>query len=504
MLFSITVLTFLLTHYQSDARNVLFLVVDDLRPEIGAYGPDFPASINPMIYTPNIDALAAQSLLLRKAYVQQAICSPSRASFLTGRRPETTGVHALDSYWRDVGGNFTTIPQYFKEHGYASIGMGKIFHRGRAASGNDDPLSWTEPYFHGDMSHWTNHTGYTWTAADDQEVQLYPLADDQVADKAIERLAELAINPEQPFFLALGFIKPHLPFLFPARFLDFYPEDEVALPSNPYAPIGMPEVAWSSFVELRGFSPIAEGDYGYGAINASFIPDEMVKELRRAYYASVSYIDFLIGRVMDSLVDLGLEDDTVVSFIGDHGFQLGEHGEWSKHTNFELSTHAPMMIKIPGLTDSGVVTDQLVEFVDLFPTLADATGLPTIPLCPEDSSNTLVCSEGLSMLPLIEDPMRTWKDAAFSQYPRMSLSGSITTGYSIRTSQYRYTEWPSHPAPAYTPNWDGRSSPELYDHQVDPEENRNRAFFPGYSQIADTLADMLRAGWREAMPPAEP
>ena len=215
-------------------RNVLFLVSDDMRPEIGAYlGPDFPTSIHPKMHTPNLDRLASRSLLLKKAYVQMAVCSPSRTSLLTGRRPDTTRVHDLTQYWRQVAGNFTTIPQYFKNHGYSSIGMGKIFHPGRA-SGHDDPVSWTEKYFKPDSSHWEQHSHVTWFAADDEEEAKYPLTDTQTAQHAIktlQRVAPAAISGEQPFFVAVGFHKPHLPFLFPARFMNYYPKDVFSFPT---------------------------------------------------------------------------------------------------------------------------------------------------------------------------------------------------------------------------------------------------------------------------------
>ena len=203
---------------ESTAKNVLFLAADDMRPDIGVYNAN--NQNGPNMYTPNLDRLAKQSLLLKKAYVQQAVCSPTRASLLTSRRPDTTHVHDLIQYWRNVGGNFTTIPQYFKENGYITAGMGKIFHPG-GASGHDDPISWTEPYFHGKAPHWDNASQYSWFAASEEETEQYPLLDDQTAEKAIEMLNHLAPearNGNQPFFLAVGFHKPHLPFLSPRNF----------------------------------------------------------------------------------------------------------------------------------------------------------------------------------------------------------------------------------------------------------------------------------------------
>ena len=482
--------------------NVLFLVSDDLRPELGAYlGSDFPSPIHPKIYTPNIDALANKSLLLKRAHVQLAVCSPSRASLLTGRRPDTTRVHDLIHYWRKVGGNFTTIPQYFKENGYITAGMGKVFHPG-AASGQDDPISWTEPYFHGSNAHWVSHSHQTWYAADVDEVKKHPLPDQQIISKAIEALKKYATKGktgEQPFFLAAGMHRPHLPWLFPANFLDYYPEGDIKLPDNPYAPVNMPEVAWSFFQELRELKDIGT-KYGYGAINTT-LPDKLVLQLRRAYYASVSYVDSLVGEVVKAVDDLGLSDSTIISFWGDHGWQLGEHGEWAKHTNFELCTHAPMMVHVPGLTDHGVITEQLTEFVDLFPTLVEAAGLPHIPLCPEKIAHVETCTEGVSFVPLMKDPKRTWKKGAFSQYPRLWVDGDYVMGYSVRTDQYRFTDWSHYDDYTCLPIWSRNRGRELYDHAIDPEENHNVVNDKKYKNVVKTLQELVRAGWRSALPP---
>ena len=482
-------------------KNVLFLVADDMRPDIGVYKRDNEKSSN--MYTPNLDKLAMQSLLLKKAYVQQAVCSPSRTSLLTGRRPDTTHVYDLIQYWRDVGGNFTTIPQYFKEHGYYTAGMGKVFHPD-SSSGYDDPISWTEPYFHGDNSHWENASQYTWFAASEEETREFPLVDDQIAQKAIETLHMLAPearNGGHPFFLAVGFNKPHLPFLFPEKFLEYYPLNDIMLPENPYAPVDMPEVAWSNFDEIRNYKDIAN-IYGYGGINGKKYPDHVTKKLRRAYYSAISYIDSLVGKVVDTIDNLGLASNTIISFWGDHGWQLGEHGEWCKQTNFELATHAPMMINIPGMTDRGVEVETPTEFVDLFPTIVEAASLPKISLCPENSSNVSVCTEGVSMIPLIEDPNREWKSAAFSQYPRMLVSGNVVMGYTLRTKEYRYTEWVDYDIVKYEPIWDEARNRglELYDNVVDPHENVNRINDPKYLDVQKQLSKMLHDGWRAAMP----
>ena len=261
----------------------------------------------------------------------------------------------------------------------------------------------------------------------------------------------------------------------------------------------MPEIAWSDYDEMRRYLDIQE-KYGYGAINTT-LPDAVVKDLRRAYYASVSYTDSLVGEVIQALEDAGLANNTIISFWGDHGWQIGEHGEWCKHTNFEIATHAPMMIHVPGLTDAGIITEKMVEFVDLFPTLAEAAGLPPIPLCPENSSDVQTCTEGTSFIPLIQDPDRPWKEAVFSQYPRLDTAADTYMGYTMRTDKYRYTEWVLYNRATFKPTWlQFRAGPELYDHQNDPEENINVARHPAYKNIAETLSKMLRQGWRAFIP----
>ncbi|XP_041362832.1 iduronate 2-sulfatase-like [Gigantopelta aegis] len=474
--------------------NVLFLVSDDLRPQLGMYnGPSAPSSVHPPMHTPALDALSRRSLLLKRAYVQEALCSPSRTSFLTGRRPDTTHVYDLTHYFRHVGGNFTTIPQYFKMYGYRTIGVGKIFHSGRA-SGYDDPISWTDPYFRPKQTlHFKDVK--SWRAVPLSEWSRKPLRDTLIANHGIETLRKVASKArsgEQPFFLAVGLRKPHLPFEFPDKFLSYYPKDSVKLPTNPYAPKDMPPIAWSPYGELMHYSDI-------GALNvtgaiATTLPNDVVLDLRRAYYSAVSYMDNEMGRVIAELETLGLANNTIVSFLGDHGWQLGEHGEWCKHTNFEIANHAPMMIHVPGLTDRGIVTEQLTEFVDLFPTLVDAAGLPPLPFCPIDSEDIATCTEGLSLVPLMKNRKGHWKSAVFSQYPREHFR---IMGYSIRTHRYRYTEWAKfHGKPVYKPDWGTLYGVELYDHKNDPAENMNLVNDPQHAATRHHLSQRLRAGWR--------
>ncbi|XP_071099564.1 iduronate 2-sulfatase-like [Haliotis cracherodii] len=500
----LTVLVCCCVQSSNSRKNVLFLVSDDMRPNIGAYeGKEYPAPVSPKMHTPHLNALAKKSLLLERAYVSQALCSPSRTALLSSRRPDTTHVYDLKHYFRLVGGNFTTLPQYFKQNGYRTMGIGKIFHPGMAASGNDDPISWTDPYFHakdtyGDMKD-------IWYAVPESKVKREPLQDTILANHAIGVLKEVAPKAksgEQPFFVAVGFHKPHLPWYFPMRFLDYYPLSSLREPENYYVPKDMPPVAWHNFSNFDAFSDIKKfhfKDVGY--INFTF-PRELTLELRRAYYCALSYTDSEVGRVIAELDKLGLANNTIISFWGDHGWQLGEHSEWEKHTNFEMATHAPMMVHVPGLTDHGVKSQHLTEFVDLFPTLAEAAELPPIQLCPEDSSKVDLCTEGMSMVPLMKNPnYPNWKTAAFSQYPR-EVGQNRVMGYSIRTDQYRYTEWPEFQgSPQYQPQWNIEFGAELYDHHIDYQENVNRANDPAYQTVRDELRGKLIAGWRQALPP---
>lgn len=477
--------------------NVLFLVADDMRPQLGCYyGQDFPVPVYPTMITPNLDYLASQSLLLRKAYVQVALCSPSRTSLLTGRRPDTTRIWTIGPYFRKKGGNFTTIPQYFKENGYKSVGMGKIFHPGQS-SDYDDPISWSVPYYHPPNYDYWNTKNISWLAVPRKKQEKRPLGDTQLAGHAIKTLRELApgaINGKTPFFLAVGFRRPHLPFVFPEEYLDLYPAESIKLPENPYAPVDMPDLAWYNYGGLRGYKDI-EALHASGKINTT-LPDKVVLDLRRAYYSALTYTDDMLGTVMAELDKLGLTKNTIVSFWGDHGYQLGEHAEWCKQTNFELATHAPMMVRIPGKTDGGLVTEQLTEFVDLFPTLVEAAGLPPMPICPTNSSKILVCREGQSLMPLLDTSNADqWKNKVFSQYQR---NGKYM-GYTMRTDQYRYTEWVKFNFDKAAPIWDDLHGVELYIHDIDPQENINYAKYPEYHDLTDKLSAELHAGWRDVI-----
>lgn len=482
------------TAAKQDKYNVLFIAVDDLRPETGAYG-------NPVIKTPNLDALSKRGITFNRAYCQQAVCSPSRTSLLCGRRPDTTKVYDLQTHFRRNLPDVVTLPQQFKLNGYHVQGMGKIFH-----GGLDDPQSWSVPHWNpkapgygkpetlralaeeakqlrekhgGPASKVLERDPKTGTvlkttapkfrargpAWEDPEVADNALQDGATADHAIETLRSFK-SQEKPFFLAVGFLKPHLPFVAPKKYFDFYNRADLKLASNPFPPKDCPDIALHTWGELRAYRDIP---------SKGPLSDATALDLIHGYYAATSYTDAQIGRVVDELKNLGLDDKTIVIVWGDHGWQLGEHGLWCKHSNFEIAARVPMVLSVPGQKQPGARTDALVEFVDIYPTLCDLCGIPL----PEGL-------EGVSLAPLLDDPNRPVKSAAFSQYPR-----GPAMGYSMRTDRYRYTEWqPKKPGPPV--------AVELYDHQVDPQENVNLANLPEHKALVAKLSKQLKAGWQAA------
>ena len=474
--------------------NVLFIAVDDLRTTLGCYGA-------PVIQTPNLDALAARGTLFSRAYCQQALCSPSRTSLLTGCRPDTTKIYELSTHFRKTLPNAVTLPEQFKQHGYHAQGFSKIYH-----GGLDDPQSWTVPHwapraptylkpeslaeqkkleeelkaagkqFRDQVLERDPKTGLalriqrsgsrlkgpSW---EDPDVADNALADGMTADKAVETLRQVK---DKRFFLAVGFLKPHLPFVAPKRYFDLYPRDKITLADNPFPPKDCPEIALTNSGELRAYTDIP---------SVGPVGDAKARDLIRAYYAAASYTDAQIGKVLHTLDLLGLRNKTVVVVWGDHGWQLGEHGLWCKHTNFEEATHAPLIFSAPDQKHRGAKTKALAEFVDIYPTLCELAGLPV----PEGL-------EGTSLAPLIGNPDRPGKKAAFSQYPR---PGNVM-GYSMRTDRYRYTEWIK----------EGKDTVgiELYDYEKDPKGNVSVAHLPENKELVDKLSKQLHDGWKAVVP----
>jgi arylsulfatase A-like enzyme len=451
--------------------NVLFIAVDDLRPELGCYGRDY-------IHSPNIDRIARQGMTFNRAYCQQAVCSPSRSSLLTGTRPDTTKVWDLVTHFRDALPNVVTLPQHFKQNGYFVQGIGKIYH-----PGFDDPRSWSTP--------WQTPSAPTYAKLNTPEVsdedvprkakqkngppfESADVPDDfykdgKVANLAVEILRELGKKTE-PFFFAVGFAKPHLPFVAPKRYWDLYDPAKIQLAPNPYRPKGAPEYALADSNELRNY---------VGMPKQGPIPDDIARQLKHGYYAAVSYTDAQIGKVLDELDRQGLSRNTIIILWGDHGWKLGEHGAWCKHSNVENDTNAPLLLSAPGMKNAGRRSNALVEFVDIYPTLAELAGLP-LP----------AHLEGTSFKPLLDNPDRPWKPAAFSQYPRKHLMG-----YSMRTDRYRFTVWVNREDHSKV------DAIELYDHQTDPQENENIAVQPKNAELVKSLMAQWRRGWRAAQIP---
>jgi len=453
--------------------NVLFIAVDDLRPQLRCYGYE-------QMVTPNLDRLAESGTLFMRAYCQQAVCAPSRASLLSGCRPDTTRIYDLQTPLRDKLPSVVTLPQLFREHGYHTVSLGKVYHHGY----KDDPLAWSETPWEPPNA----FPGYAleenleimeryWEArrqgrrikrgpsveCADLPDEAYP--DGKLAEEAVQRLRALK---DKKFFLAVGFYKPHLAFACPKRYWDLYPPESIKLPDNMYKPKGAPDIAMHNWGELRQYAGIPD---------RGELSEEQAKELIRGYYACVSFLDAQVGKLLDELERLGLWEETVIILWGDNGWNLGEHGLWCKHSNFETSVWCPLTVRAPGQKAPGGKTKALVEFVDIYPSLCDICGLPK----PDHL-------EGLSFAPLLDDPDLPWKKAAFSQYPRGKVMG-----YTMRTDRYRYTEW-----------IDGESGEvvarELYDHEADPGENVNVAELPENRELVERLSRMLRAGWRAALP----
>ncbi len=484
--------------------NVLFIAVDDLRPELGCYGKNY-------IKSPNIDALAKSGIAFNRAYVQQAVCSPSRTVVMTGTRPDTSKVWDLVTSFRVALPEVITLGEQFQRSGYFVQGVGKIYHPGL-----NDPRTWSVPWEDPKAPVYAlpENAAYRDAPADDD---IYPAdtpakgkknkkgsdgkkekvptvansrgpvfenadvpdnyyEDGKITDLAIADLRAIS-KRSGPFFLAVGFRKPHLPWVAPKKYWDLYNPAEIDLAPNPFLPEGAPSYAVNpNDGEMRAYK---------GVPATGPIPAELAHQLKQAYFAGVSYADAQIGRVLAELDRLGLSKTTIVVLWGDHGWKLGEHAAWGKHTNTENDTNAPLILSVPGMKNTGAHSDALVEFVDIYPTLCDLAGVPQ----PDGL-------EGVSFKPLVENPARPWKQAAFSQYPRGQKGGLM--GYSMRTDRYRFTVWVGRADHSQI------DAVELYDHQTDPQENVNIAAKPENSALVERLTAQWRAGWKGALPAANP
>jgi uncharacterized sulfatase len=434
--------------------NVLLIVVDDLRTELGCYGVG-------EVLSPNIDRLARKGVLFHNAYAQYPVCNPSRASFLSGLRPEETGILSNDVPFRRLNPDLVALPQLFRQNGYYTAGLGKIFHRSVDQPGRavlfEDPQSWDYFYDGGKDATKLGRQGEgrnltqgrlswcQWLAAEGDDLDQ---ADGLAAEAAV-RIIET--NNGTPFFIGLGIHKPHDPFVAPRKYFDRYPEGETKLAVEPEDRSPMIPLAIPNHTDFAGFT------------------DKERKEFKRAYQACVSFADAQIGKVFDVLDRLSLWDNTIVIIMGDHGYHLGEHDWWNKVTVFELCARAPMMIWSPGARGMGTGTKAIMEFVDLYPTLVDYAGLQA----PHRLS-------GESLRPVLDNPSLPGKAAAYTQVTR-----GKNMGRSVRTERWRYTEW--------GPN--GKLGVELYDHDKDPGEYYNLSSNPEYADRCRQLQGLLAQGF---------
>ncbi len=482
--------------------NVLFIAVDDLRPELGCYGVD-------SVKSPNIDALAAGGTVFHRAYCQQAVCNPSRASIMTGLRPDTLKVWDLRTDFRQTTPHAVTVPQYFGRQGYRTVCIGKIFH-----NTIPDDASWTDRKLYVDGFPFDPDAVYVgdeqlgWLANRKRELismgkgkqridrfgMWYLKAsateapdcpdnayyDGAQTDLAIQSLSQLSAG-EPPFFFAIGYYRPHLPFNAPKKYWDLYDRDALPLAGHGELTANAPLMSINTMRKLRGyydFADVPRPDEGT-------LTERQQRLLKHGYYASVSYVDAQVGRLIHHLETLGVADKTIVVLWGDHGWKLGEHNSWCKMTNYEVDTRVPLIVKVPGGT-AVRDCDQLVEFVDVYPTLCELAGLPI----PESL-------EGTSFVPLLKEARSNWKLAAFSQFLREGIwtapDGVEYMGYTVRTKSNRYVRWLTWPDKQF-------AAEELYDHRRDPQETVNVAADPAYRKTLAALRQQLADGWKKARP----
>ena len=485
----------------SQKKNVLFIAVDDLKPILGCYG-------NTEIHTPNIDRLASSGTVFLNSYCQQAVCSPSRASLMFGMRPDKTKIWDLHTPVRTHINDEKTVAQHFKDNGYETVAFGKIFHISMADK-QHDKVSWSIAYTKVNTYNYPENLGAPFAghyqnpevkkemeklhnsflkkgikpgqarakvlekikpSTEMLDVPDEAYGDGHVAKNAVRLIKELS-NKEKPFFIAAGFKKPHLPFVAPKKYWDLYNPKNIKLSEWQKSPVGAPEFATHSWGELKSYTDINENILPSGILNKT-----KQKELIHGYMAAVSYIDAQIGKLLDELENQGVADQTIIVLWGDHGWHLGDHGIWCKHSNFEQATHSPLIFSAPG-TSKGIKNGSPVEFVDIYPTLCDLAGLD-IPKY----------TDGISLKPIMKGEKTKVKDYAISQYHR----GKTRMGYSLRNERYRYTAWFE---------MDYRNGEkalpekiiavELYDYKKDYNETKNLALEKSHSKIKKELSEQL-------------
>ena len=469
----------------AEKPNVLFIAIDDLRPELGCYGEK-------AIRSPNIDKLASAGVVFERAYCQLAVCNPSRVSIMTGLRPDSTKVWDLATRFRHTIPDAVTLPQQFMKHGYHAVSHGKVFHNPWP-----DNQSWSEPHaWPEESSLWSDkakqrlaeyrekmrvdgrsESQINRIRAQATEVVNTPdhkHIDGAIAEQALAAMKRLA-KQDKPFFLAAGFIRPHLPFVVPRKYWELYDANAIPASPNPSLPKNSPSFAMNTMYELRDYFDFD----GTPPPDQGSLTQAQQRRLKHGYYASVSFIDSLVGRLLSELESLDLADNTIVVLWGDHGWKLGEHNSWCKQTNYEIDARVPLIIRVPNAKANGQKTEALVELVDVYPTLCELARLPV--------SEHL---DGRSMVPLLSNARQPWKQAAFSQFRRQDGRVQLM-GYSMRTDRYRYIEWQDRRTREVV-------AAELYDHVNDPNENTNIA---GASEYKDRLTKLSRQMWAELPKP---
>jgi iduronate 2-sulfatase len=457
--------------------NVLFIVGDDLRPEMGCYGIEDA-------HTPNIDRLARRGLVFERAYCQHASCAPSRSSLMTGLRPDTTRIFDNEVHIRQALPNAITLPQLFKQHGYYTRMVGKVFHN--YGSGHDhewwaDPASWSVPDWCPDeWEYFTPEGGQSHQAGKGPVIQAPDLSDDRLYDGEVAHKAIQALNEvrNRPFFLAVGFKRPHLPWVAPKRYFDYYAYRTIGICRDRRPPLDAPAQQFASTLELRGYA---------GVPRSGEISDEMTRRFRAAYMACISFVDAQIGRVLAEVERLGLDRTTIVVLWGDSGFSLGEQGQWGKGDNYVASLRVPLVISFPSARLGRGRTMAPVELVDVYPTLCELCSLPAPPSL-----------EGTSLGTFFTKVHPAWNKAAFSQGPAPWVSNpkGLLHGRTIRTDRYRLIELVpfaerDNPLP-------GRALYELYEYDVDLTEKVNVANRSEYAGVRTELIARLHAGWSNA------
>jgi len=488
---------------QNDSKkNILFIAVDDLKPLLSNFG-------HSEMITPNFDRLAKMGVTFTNAHVQYAVCGPSRASIMTGTYPDRSKVWDLHTDFRETAPELISMPEYLISQGYETTAIGKIYHKGSSSPGHDGQswsIPWTQPKkydpAYGDpiFEYYQNpetkkriqelleeatekgvkkakFRGYAFDrykpSTESMEVPDNAYQDGIYTEEAFRKIDQL-MKGEKPWFLGVGYQKPHLPFVAPKKYWDLYDRSEIKLAEFQQLAEGTPRFAYHNFGELRSYSDI-DDNYDVGDI----MNEAKQRELIHGYMACVSFIDAQLGKLLDKLEKHAILEDTIIVLWGDHGWHLGDHTEWCKHSNFEQATHFPLMFSGPGISKNLKVHNP-VELLDVFPTLFDMAGVPTS-----------TQADGKSLVPLMDDNGATTlqADAAFHQYAR-----GKRMGYSIRTDKYRYTEWHDNDYRSYLPyKTDNIVALELYDYDNDPLETKNWVDHPQYKTVVANLKEKLKA-----------